>query len=232
MSNSIDKYKLEEKIRMSFLKNACNVELVAKECDLDYAYVLGICNKFKKHMLKDTNLWIGTSLASYIMMGSEERKAKARLLLDEEMAKQPITISICCGAIIKQIVWDNENRYVCEKCEKDCRVRMDDPRDKQLIIKLLRVLGEIDAATIEAIEKIGIIGKTEAPLILRKTTNYNLSVSNKGEKLGEEDIRVLKQTDELDGRSRQHIINELEKQIQGQITDAKFEERSKPDDKG
>lgn len=224
MSASIEKYRLEERIRISYLKYAGNIETVSKECGVDYEYTLKICNKYKRKMIKDPNMWVGTSIAGYVMVGSEERKIHLRATLQEEINKQPIEVSLCCNKPIKKIVWDNEHRAVCEKCEKDCLYTVEDIRDKRLILKLIEQLREEDVTTVDLVVKLGILGNQNGPQILHKETNYNLMFG--GSRLDAEGKELVKKAEDLDARSREHVRNELSKDLKKLAMDAKFEDKN------
>jgi len=214
MSTSIEKFKLEERIRIAYLKHAGNVEMVATDCNVDYAYALKICKKFKKRQSRDINVFVGTAMASYVLMGAEERKAHIRELLNEELNKQPVEVSVCCSKPIKKLIWDNEHRAVCQKCEKDCLFRLEDTRDKNFILKLLKQLREDDETIVKAAEQLGFGDKQDAPAVVKKEINYNLHLE-KG------DQELLKRAEDLDPRSREALRNDLRKQM----TDTNFEEK-------
>jgi len=216
MGTSIEKFKLEERIRIAYLKHAGNVEMVATDCNVDYAYALKICNKFKKRQSRDVSVFVGTAMASYILMGAEERKAHIRELLNEELSKQPVEVSTCCNKPIKKLIWDNEHRAVCQKCGKDCLFTLKDTRDKNFILKLLKQLREDDTVIVKAAEQLGFGNKQDAPLISKKEVNYNLH-------LGKDDQELLKRAEDLDPRTREMLRNDLRKQI----AEANFEEKDK-----
>jgi len=188
--------------------------MVAIDCDVDYAYALKICNKFKKRQSRDVNIFVGTAMASYILMGAEERKAHIRELLNEELNKQPVEISACCKYPIKKLIWDNEHRAVCQRCEKDCLFTLKDIRNKNFILKLLKQLREDDETIVKAAEQLGFGNKQDAPLVVKKEINYNLHLENN-------DKELLKKAEELDPRAREMLRNDLRKQM----TSTDFEEK-------
>jgi hypothetical protein len=225
MSMSIERFKLDERIRLSILKYAGNLELVSKECNIDYVYVLKVYNKFKKRQSRDVNIFIGATITSYILMGAEERKAHARELLNEEINKPIEVISLCCNSPISELIWDGEHRAVCKKCEKDCITKMMDKRDKNFILKLLKQLRDDDVVIVDSAEKLGFVnkdGEGSSPLV--KQTNYNVILG--GKQLSDDDARLLQNAANLDPRTREKLRKELGRQvIDAEIIDEKSEQK-------
>jgi hypothetical protein len=151
---------------------------------------------------------VGSTVAEYIMMGMEQRKAYLIEVLNNEMGKRPSLISICCGVPVKEFEWDNDKHFVCQKCEKDCLTIEEDTRNFKLILKLVEQLRLEDESIVEFLAKLGFVNKGEGEPQINKTTNYNLV-------LNVEDKELMKSAEELDPRGRERLRKDIENRLIG-----------------
>ena len=208
MSENIDKLRLEERVRLLILKHRGCVELVAKESGVPEEYVRKIIKKVRRKRNMDVDFYIGTTMAQYIMDGAEQRKVYLMEQLREETEKPLERISMCCSAPVEEHVWEDESHYVCKKCEKDCKIRMSDTRNKALIIKLVSQLRAEDESVVDFLMKLGFINKMANGDFDIKPKENSKQISNM-----EIDKRLIDDTSGLDPRSREALRKSLEKRI-------------------
>jgi hypothetical protein len=202
----IEKFNLTEKIRVSFLKNAGNVLKVATDCNVPIEYARKICQKFKKQQQRDVSVFVASKMAEYVMVGTEQRKAHLLAALEAEINKPDEVVSLCCGFPVKVHTWEDEEHYICKKCDKDCEVVCRSTRDKNYILKLIGELREEDITVINFMEKLGFTDRPDGPQVVNKTTNYNLVLDGK-------DKAVLQDAEQMDPRSRETLRKSIESKI-------------------
>lgn len=216
MSGSIEKFKLEEKIRLSFLKHRGNLQLVSEECNANYEYVKKICNKIKKRQQRDVSLWVSSTIAEYLLSGSEQRKSYLIEALNKELGRLDSKISMCCRSPVNINLWEGQEHYICQKCNNDCVLIVEESVNMSLVLKLIKQLKDEDALVCEFVTKLGFTNKeNEQPQIVNKTTNYNVAMGV----LSNEDQKLLQKASDLDPRTRESLRKNIEKQM----IDAEFE---------
>lgn len=211
MSN-IQKLQLEDRIRILCLKHACNVEMVAKEGNVSQEYVRKIIAKIKRKHNEDVNAIVGDNMTKYIVLGTEQRKAWLLEELQREGSKQIELKSCCCSRPVKVHNWDGEEYHTCTKCGKDCESIVVDPRNHNLIIKLIAELRAEDESLVAFLERLGFVvngNKENNP----GTTINNFNVALAASKLGPEDQKTLAETEQLDPRTRESLRKDIEKRI-------------------
>lgn len=220
MSNDIQKLQLEERIRILCLKHAGNVEIIAKESNVSPELVSKIIAKIRRKRNEDVNALIGDSMAGYIVLGAEQRKAWLLAELQKESAKQIERRSCCHGRPVKVHNWENEEHYICTQCDKDCDTYEVDPRDQKLMIKLIAELRAEDAALVDFLERLGFVvsGKKEDENKGTTINNYNVALA--ASKLTPEDQKMVTEAGQLDPRTRESLRKDLEKRM---IQEANFE---------
>jgi hypothetical protein len=219
MANDIIKLQLEERIRILCLKHAGSIELISKEGNVPPEYVQKVIAKIQRKQKRDVSAIVGDSMAGYIMLGSEQRKAWLLEQLQKEAAKQPIEQSVCCSRPIKKHIWNDEEHAVCTKCEKDCEIDTYDPRDKKVIIKLIAELRAEDSALVDFLERLGFVngGKERGGTTVN---NYNVALA--AAKLSPEDQKMVVEAGQLDPRTRESLRKDLERRV----IDTQFEPKN------
>jgi hypothetical protein len=208
MSENIDKLRLEERIRLLILKHRGCVELVARDGNVPEDYVRKIIKKVRRKRNMDVDFYVGTTMAQYIMDGSEQRKIYLMEQLREEVEKPIELVSVCCDVSVKEHAWDGESHYTCDKCGKDCVTQVKNTKDKGIIIKLLSELREEDQSIVEFLVKLGFMNKMANGDFDAKPKDVNKQI-----KSVEIDRKLLEDTSNLDPRSREALRKSLEKRI-------------------
>ncbi len=217
MSTQIGKFKLEEKIRLSFLKHRGNLGLVADECGIDLEYVDKVCKKIKRKQQRDVSLWVSSTIAEYLLAGSEQRRAYLIEILNKEIQKPPMEESVCCGSPIDKHTWDEELHSTCKKCGKDCEIIVVNTVNEKLVLKLIEQLRAEDDSICEFVVKLGFTNREDDQQAVNKTTNYNLLLGD----LSNTNKELLGEVNQLDPRSRESLRKQLEGRI---VSEAKFED--------
>lgn len=70
---NVEKFKLLEKIKESYLKNRGSVLAVASELKLDLEYTRKMVSKFKKKDKRDVSVLVADSLMEHILLGYKSR---------------------------------------------------------------------------------------------------------------------------------------------------------------
>jgi len=221
MSNDIQKIQLEERIRILCLKHGGNIEAIAKEGNVPADFVQKVIAKIQRKRNEDINAIIGDNMAKYIVLGTEQRKAWLLAELQKEGSKQLERRSCCHSKPVRTHVWEGEQHYVCQQCEKDCETYEIDPRDQKLMIKLISELRAEDAALVDFLERLGFVvsGKKEEPAPAPGATINNYNIALAASKLSAEDQKTLAEAGQLDPRTRESLRKDLERRM----IDADFE---------
>jgi len=219
MSTGIEKYRLENKVRLLFFKYRGDIGKIADEGNVPIEYVQKLVAKIKRRQKRDVDYWIASTITEYIMMGIQQRTECLTKLLNELMDKKSALISICCGYPVTEHMWDDEKHYVCQKCDKDCSVNLVDNKNLSAIHTTIELLKKEQDGMVDFMTKFGYTNKEDPPV--NKITQFNIVT---GGKLTEQDQKLLSNVSELDPRTRERLRKDLEKQIiDGEFTDEKKE---------
>lgn len=219
MSTGIEKYRIENKVRLLFFKHRGDIEKIAKEGDVPIEYVQKLVAKIKRRQKRDVDYWIASTITEYIMMGVEQRTNCLTKLLNELMDKKSVNISICCSYPVNEHTWDDEKHYVCQKCGKDCSVKLVDKKNYGAIYETIGLLRQEQESIVNFMTRFGYTNKEEPPV--NKITQFNIVAEGK---LTERDKKLLGDVSELDPRTRERLRKDLEKQmIDSEFTNEKNE---------
>jgi hypothetical protein len=105
MTKNLDQFKLEERIRLSYLKNRGNILKVSEELDLDHEYVKKICKKIKKRQSRDVNTLISDTLAQQILIGYNQRTTYLQEMIEQAVRTEIIYRCPC----EKKMMVDSKN---------------------------------------------------------------------------------------------------------------------------
>lgn len=225
MHSNITSLRTEEKVRFLILKHRGNAVVIAEESGLPLDYVRRIIRKVKRSKKNsDVDYHIGTTMAQYIMDGSEQRKAYLLEELRKESSKPRENLSLCCNKPVNEYMWEKEPHYTCKKCGKDCEIKNVDVRNMDLIIRLLEQLKGEDASLVEFLARIGFVQKmmdgsfdSQQPESQGRKKTRNRVVEN-GSDL---DKSLVEDVDNMDPRTRETLRKNLEQKIidQGFVDD-------------
>jgi len=213
MSKSIEKFKLEEKVRLSFLRNRGSIAKISRELSLDYEYTRNIIRKFKGELTRDTRSMVANRLYEELMFGRRSRIQNLMDMLGALKEREQLYLSVCCDAPVRLHTeidgHDIPETHECIQCHDRCEVKLVDRlhiiRTKQDILKQL--LEEDDKLTEFAYK----FGFTTAPPPPPPTIgNYkpNILVIGDGKQK-----KIIEDASKLTPLDRETIINTLEKKI-------------------
>ena len=235
MANSLEKFKLENKIRLLFFKHRGNLEKIAAEAQISIEYVKKIIDKFKAQQRRDPNLFVAQYFMEYIFMGSKERELANREDLEKIDGYALLEKSVCCDASAEPRkdevkIEDNGRTHMCLKCGRTCRIYLVPNSEVfNLRIRLREEMRKDEDHLINAVSELG-FGKKNDGLIqqVSKITQYNFVGQGK---VSEDDQKVLNDISGMDPRSREKMRRDLQNSISGTVVDAEFEEKKLDDPK-
>lgn len=219
MGQSIEEYKLTEKIKLSYLRHRGNVLAISEELQLPVDYVKKMVLKFKGKESRDVATLISHNLMSHVMLGYESRVHNLMEMLKMLDGRDKNKISVCCEAPVRRyeetIAFGYED-YECLACHLKCEVKI---LDKEAIIELrlgvLEQLREEDRALVEFAERMGYTNKEPtqpAPYI-----NQNFVVVRDRNKAGD-DAEVVKELKRLSPMERDILVEKLTKAMTEKTT--------------
>ena len=222
MSSEIEKFRLEERLRLLCFKHRGNVELVAKEGNVPIEYAKKIIDKLRKQQKRDVSLMVSSTIAEQVLIGTEQRKAYLIELLNQEMSKPPEEESVCCRSSVITYIWEGEPQKKCKKCGNTCEVEILDNRKKTLILNIVEQLRAEDESVVDFLERLGFVNKPQEPGA--RITQYNISMGNQQPKqqpqLDGTDQGLLTDAANLDPRTREALRRNLErKMIESNVVD-------------
>ena len=165
MAVNIEKFKLESKVRLCYLKHRGDVCKVSEELNVPLELVKKIGKKFKKSSSRDVTEFVASSLLEHLLEGHSQRIQYVKEMLDTLDEKNKIVVSLCHGAPVKIGKERRTSQYVCLNCNKVCDVRVS--RDSEVYIlkmKLLELLREEDVALTDFSDKMGYTQKADVPV--------------------------------------------------------------------
>jgi len=161
---NVEKFKILEKVKLSYLKHRGNVLLVARELNLDVDYVRTLTRKIKKQEERDVSVLIANTLMQQIILGRESRIAYLQESLLALENREQFTISVCCKAPVKIENVAGKDREICLKCHHPCDSTLIDKKSVfELKMQLLRELREEDDKLMDWADKMGYTNKPILP---------------------------------------------------------------------
>lgn len=205
MSMNIEKFKLLEKIKKSYLKHRGDVIKVAEELNLPLDYIRRQVKKLEKADNDAVSVVIADNLTEYILLGYRSRVEYLTSMLEKLDNRDQVLVSVCCGEIVEE----ESDGYKCLKCGKICRVKVADRKMVfELKSKILEQLREEDRVLVEFAEKMGYT--FQRPKEEHKHIHYEVKIEN----VNGETVRKLQ---ELDPMERERVIKELERKLRSEI---------------
>ena len=220
MSKSLEVFKIEERIKVSFLKSGGNILEVMNELNLPQEYIKKVVEKLKKKEARDVSVLISDTLASHILMGHESRKIHYQQSLKELETSGKTKLSVCCEVPVIRLTdsadYGHED-YECSLCHERCSVKENTHNDVYRIKKeILEQLREEDRLLLEFAEKMGYTNVPKEPAV---RVNQNFVVMNSNE-----DQKIIKEISSLNPKDRDKLLDRLEEEI---IDDNEQEPKSK-----
>ena len=223
MSNSIVKFRLEEKIRFLLLRHPKNLDRVAKEAsdyvgrDVPVSIVVKVLEKFRKSQGKDVRLWVACNLAQQIIQGSQERLAKLEAMYQYWDGKEEALESVCCRApITKYEPMDGSPPYYrCVKCDITCGTRVIRALDlENLKLRLIKDMRQESTHMIKFAKDMGFVATTPEASTLPTSQNYIfVNNSDKPKKISSDmiiDAEMAQEAQDMPPMEREKLLRDLD----------------------
>lgn len=229
MANSIEKFKLENKIRLLFFKHRGELDKIAAESQVSIEYVKKIIDKFKAQQRRDPNLFVAQYFMEYIFMGSKERELSNREDLEKIEGYELLIRSVCCDAVAEprkdEVKVEEAGRtHMCLKCGRTCRIyKVPNSEVYNIRIRLREEMRKDEDHLMNAVSELGFGKNNVGPSqLVNKVTQYNFIGQSK---VSEDDQKVLSDISNLDPRSREKMRRDLQNSICGDVVDTEFEKK-------
>jgi hypothetical protein len=228
MTKSIEKFKLDDKIRLLFFKYRGDLNKIAIEAKSPVEYVKKVIDKFKEEQKHNPNLFVVQYFMEYTFMGAKEREIANRDDLDKVVNYENILKSVCCNTIVRNrddIPTQQDGlTHICLKCNRLCRTYEDlNLEIFDLKIRLREEMRKDEEHLLKAVEDLGFGERKEE---VTKVQQFNYIAS--GKDVSEDDKKVLTDIANADPRTRERIRKEIQKTI---TTDTHFESTDETEQK-
>ncbi|MHA1592383.1 MAG: hypothetical protein ACTSUP_07930 [Candidatus Heimdallarchaeaceae archaeon] len=213
-STSIEMFRKEEEIRISFLKHRGDILAIVADTGYDIQSVKRVVAKIKKKQYRDVDRLVANDIAQTILSGVEQRERSYLGCLNELEGRTTAKVSLCHGAPVKEHTFDGASYHVCLQCGETCEIKVvEQTQIYKLVLQFNKQLREEAEFLVEFAVKMGYTDKIEPPS--NKITQYNFVVPD-----GKTKDDILSDVDKLTGPERQQLRRKLEQQI----IDTKFED--------
>jgi hypothetical protein len=211
---NISKWKLEERIKLSYLRNRGDELSVVEEFnDLGADYIKKIIKKIKKRQDRNVKELICNTLSQHILLGYESRVSYLRKALNNLDGMDIAYISVCCNFITEFCSGD----YICLKCKSICKVGKVLGKDVSSIRNdLIKSLREEDELLINFMDKMKYnVDPEEYPKEIKKQQFNILYMNDKKSNNTNNviDAEIVKEVDELSPMDKNKLIKKLEEKI-------------------
>jgi hypothetical protein len=209
---SIEKFKVIEEIKLSYLKHRGNHLEIAKELSLPLDYVKKMVNKFRKQEDRTVSVLIANNLMSHILLGSQSRNTHLmEMLRSLEKTEKPV-VSTCCSKPVREepAVTDGApTLWRCLGCQAICSTHTP-PKSTiyGIKLKLLEQLRDEDVALVDMADKMGYTNKVDAPTTI---IHHNPNVLVMGDNVGEK--KIAEEYSNLSLMDKERLIEKLRKEI-------------------
>ena len=210
MSNSLEAFRLLEKIKLSYLRYKGDIVSISKELNLPLDYVQKEVKKIKGKESRDVAVLISHTLMQQLFFGYQSRSQHLMDLLSSLENTEKPKLSLCHDMPVEVIEDSLETKYKCLKCGKLCKV-IEVPETTIYNIKkdILEQLREEDQALVLFAKEMGYTNKTEPPP--GPVFKQNIIVM-KGDK-GETDPQVMQDIQQLPPMERERLLEKLKREM-------------------
>lgn len=241
MSNSLQKLKLENTVRLLFFKHRGDLSAIIKELRDQYGdtvpnsderitvvYVKKIINKLKKQQRMNSPQ-IAVNIMDYVFMGTKQREQLWDVNNQELEAHKFYYLSGCCDAMTRSNTdVEGEQRFTCLKCGERCQgYRMPDLRIFELQRKLTIEKRKDEDHLVKAVDSLG-FGAEKAPIVKNYQSFNQLITSGPAapkkitakeiKQLPDGERKLIVDMENMDPRDRETIRKDIERvkrKIQG-----------------
>jgi len=204
---NLSKFRLDEQIKKSYLKNLGDVSLVLKELNLPQDYILSRIEKIKKTETSGERDSVAESIMGYISVGYRARRIRILEMINSLEGVEQCNVSLCCSAPVQYHSSSEEEWYSCLQCLKRCQVRtasyMDVYRIKKELIEELR---EEDKHLINFAKEMGYTKQQTPGILVQQKKNIIMMPGT----LKENELKDLEKLSPMD---RERLIDRLTKEI-------------------
>lgn len=212
MSN-IDKYRVEQTIRLLYFKHRGDIAKIADESGYDPKLIERIGAKIKRRMRRDADELIAGNITQHILAGAQERTAYLRDAINKFFDNKPQIVSSCCQAPYNTQTFDGDVYYTCAACGKECTPKVIDNTNPKAFCKIIELMQEEDKLLIEFADKMGFTAKDHSSAPTQNVTNFNFVAANTAKPLSKEDQTIIQDIRQMDPRSRERLRKEIEAKI-------------------
>lgn len=211
MSKNINQFLIDERIKLSYLRNRGNSTLVAEELDLDLQYVKKRVARIRKQEKRDVAVLISHNLTQNILLGYESRMQyylEALKSIDEENSR---LVSVCHRLPVIKVSENGVTKYICPKCQKKCKtIKSSKINAMDLKLRILEHMRIEDEQLLNVAQKMGYINADTPPNVVNQ-----IYVNNKGNKNDEVEMddEIKKLISGIDPADREVLIKNIETKI-------------------
>lgn len=206
--SDLEKFKLMEKVKLAVLRHRGDALSVAKELDLDLAFVNKCIHKLRKKDERDVSSMISSTLMQHLFLGYQSRVHYTMEMLKSLDGRHQLRVSACC----QHAVGDRDGGVVCLRCSKPCTVVVLDQHGVyDLKQRLLEQLRDEDKTLVTFAESMGYTNKTETPAVKFEDKRQYVVLG---------DSKVANDLARLDPIDREHLRIRLEKSVLDEETKA------------
>jgi len=200
----LEQLKIFEVLKISYLRHAGDIKEMVKETGYDERYIRKMVSKFKKADKRDVAVHIANNLMTHMLQGSQLRTVRIMDMIKKLEGYEKVFQTVCCNAPFETIEDSYEDRVICLKCNKACKlVEVLKPQTFNLYMKLIELLRAEDASLLIVAEKMGYTTGEKMPNLIVQQDNRTL-ILNENEKLAMKDYHMLPALD------REKIIQKIE----------------------
>lgn len=210
MTKNLDEFKIEERIKISYLKHGGNILEVMQELNLPEEYVKRKIDKLRKKDSRDISSLISHNISSYILMGHESRKIHYLQILKELESDNKLKLSVCCESPAILMEGSKEygfEDYECSLCHLRCEVKQPLKNDKYRIKKeVLEQMRLEDEQLLIFAEKMGYTNVEQKQPI--KVDQNVLIIGN-----SDTDKKIVEDLKNLTPKDRDRLLDRLNTEI-------------------
>ena len=205
--------KVQEKIRVSFLRNRGNVSKVVKEVKLPEEYVVKALEKFRKAYKSEANRLISDNILTHLLFGYHSRVEHLMEIISKLENVEKIKRSTCCQKAVRPLEKaDDQGRqaYECLECGNETQMiellNEEALSQKMTAIDMLR---KEDSEMCRFAEKLGYTIKDSTPPVINNTQNILVMPGQNGQ-IDMEKVQELEKLKPIEQEAlRQRIEKEL-----------------------
>lgn len=208
--NNLDKFRVDEQIKKSYLRNLGDISLVLQEVGLPEEYVLSRIAKIKKTETSPERNAVAESIMSFISVGYKARRIRILEMLGSLDGAEQGRVSVCCHSAVKLHEDSLDNWYECLGCHLKAETEIASYMDIYRIKKeLLTELREEDKHLIAFAKEMGYTKAQDPSVVINRKQNV-IVMTGKGK---DEVDGLPKDLDKLSPMDRQRFIDNLTKEI-------------------